>query len=67
MSGISGILGFHFWVDNDKRAPLETMLQKKDRTPKDRAVILRELAKETRSSFSLSSASTAHKRRNAGV
>lgn len=66
MSGISGLLGFHFWVDNQKRAPLETMLQKKDRTPKDRAVILKELAKETGSSFSLPSVRKASNARKAG-
>jgi len=46
MSGISGLLGFQFWVDNNNSAPLEAMLKKKDRIPKERAAIIKELAKE---------------------
>lgn len=47
MSGIRGLLGFQFWVDNQNVAPMEAMLKNKDRTPKDRAAIIRELAKES--------------------
>lgn len=46
MSGIRELLGFHFWVDNAKRAPLEALLHNKKNLPKDRAAILKELEKE---------------------
>ncbi len=48
-SGIRGLLGFQFWVDNSNKAPMEAMLKNKDRTPKDRAAILKELGGERRS------------------
>jgi len=48
MSGIRGILGFHFWVDNAKRVPLEALLGEKKNVPKDRMAILRELEEEAR-------------------
>ena len=46
MSGIRGMLGFQFWVDNDKRAPLEALLSNTDRIPAERAAILKELQEE---------------------
>lgn len=46
MSAISGMLGFQFWVNNDKRAPLEAMLSNTDRIPAERAAILKELQEE---------------------
>lgn len=48
MSGIREILGFHFWVDNAKRLPLEALLGDKKSVPKGRAAILRELEEEAR-------------------
>ena len=48
MSGIRGILGFHFWVDNANRLPMEALLGEKKNVPKDRAAILRELEEEAR-------------------
>ncbi len=48
MSGIRGLLGFHFWVDNDNRIPIEAMLQGRDRIPKDRREIMRDLETEQR-------------------
>ena len=48
MSGIREILGFHFWVDNAKRIPLEALLGDKKSVPKDRVAILRELEEEAR-------------------
>lgn len=48
MSGIREILGFHFWVDNAKRIPLEALLGDKKSVPKDRMAILRELEEEAR-------------------
>jgi hypothetical protein len=46
MSGIRGLLGFQFWVDNEKRAPIEALLQNKDRISPERAAILKELETE---------------------
>lgn len=43
MSGIRGLLGFQFWVDNEKKAPIEALLQNKDRISPERAAILKEL------------------------
>ena len=48
MSGIRGILGFNFWVDNAKRLPLEAMLGDRKSVPKERIAILRELEEEAR-------------------
>lgn len=48
MSGIRELLGFQFWVDNAKRAPIEALLAEKKKVPKERAAILRELEEEAR-------------------
>ncbi|MCB0567250.1 MAG: hypothetical protein KDD01_23020 [Phaeodactylibacter sp.] len=48
MSGIRGILGFNFWVDNAKRLPIEAMLGERKSVPKERIAILRELEEEAR-------------------
>lgn len=48
MSGIREILGFHFWVDNAKRLPLEALLGDKKSVPKERMAIMRELEEEAR-------------------
>ncbi len=48
MSGIRGILGFNFWVDNAKRLPIEAMLGDRKSVPKERIAILRELEEEAR-------------------
>ncbi|MCB0560084.1 MAG: hypothetical protein H6573_16625 [Lewinellaceae bacterium] len=47
MSGIRGILGFNFWVDNAKRLPIEALLGDRKTVPKERMAILRELEEET--------------------
>ena len=46
MSGIRDILGFHFWVNNAKRMPMEALLGNKKSVPRDRMAILRELEEE---------------------
>ena len=48
MSGIRDILGFHFWMNNAKRMPMEALLGNKKSVPKDRMAILRELEEEAR-------------------
>lgn len=46
MNGIRGLLGFHYWVDNSKSAPIEAMLQGHSRISKERREIMRDLEKE---------------------
>ncbi|HKK78127.1 MAG TPA: hypothetical protein VJ933_00805 [Phaeodactylibacter sp.] len=46
MNGIRGLLGFHYWVDNSKSAPIEAMLHGRSRLSKERREIMRELEKE---------------------
>jgi hypothetical protein len=45
-SGIRGMLGFQFWVNNDNRAPIEALLSNTARIPAERAAILKELQEE---------------------
>jgi hypothetical protein len=46
MSGIRGLLGFHFWVDNSNRAPIEAMLEGHSRISEERHAIMRDLEEE---------------------
>lgn len=46
MNGIRGLLGFHYWVDNSKSAPIEAMLQGRSRISKEHREIMRDLEKE---------------------
>jgi hypothetical protein len=46
MNGIRGLLGFHFWMDNSKSAPLEALLHGRSRISDERREIMRELEKE---------------------
>lgn len=48
MNGIRGLIGFQFWVDNSKSAPLEAMLQGRSRISEERRKIMRELENENR-------------------
>lgn len=43
MGGIKDLLGFHFWLDNSKRIPLESLLANQKQIPKDRQSILKDL------------------------
>lgn len=43
MGGIKDLLGFHFWIDNSKRIPIESMLTNQKQIPKDRQSILKDL------------------------
>ncbi len=43
MGGIKDLLGFHFWLDNDKRSALESLLANQRQIPKDRQSILKDL------------------------
>lgn len=46
MGGIKDLLGFHFWLNNDNRGALESLLANQKQIPKDRQSILRDLAFE---------------------
>lgn len=46
MGGIKDLLGFHFWLDNDKRGALESLLANQKQIPKDRQSIIKDLAFE---------------------
>jgi hypothetical protein len=46
MGGIKDLLGFHFWLNNDKRGALESLLANQKQIPKDRQSILKDLAFE---------------------
>ena len=46
MGGIKDLLGFHFWLDNNKRGALESLLANQKQIPKDRQSILKDLAFE---------------------
>ncbi|NBC08008.1 MAG: hypothetical protein GVY26_12515 [Bacteroidetes bacterium] len=46
MNGIRGLLGFHYWVDNSKSAPIEAMLQGRSRISEERREIMRDLERE---------------------
>lgn len=46
MGGIKDLLGFHFWLDNEKRGALESLLANQRQIPKDRQSIIRDLAFE---------------------
>jgi len=46
MGGIKDLLGFHFWLDNNKRGALESLLANQRQIPKDRQSILKDLAFE---------------------
>lgn len=43
MSCIKEIVGFTFWMDNAKRAPIETLLEGRALPPSDRQAIFRSL------------------------
>ncbi len=43
MGGIKDLLGFHFWLDNNKRSALESLLANQRQIPKDRQSILKDL------------------------
>lgn len=46
MGGIKDIMGFVFWVDNSKVDHLQASLDNQKRLPKEKAIILREIAKD---------------------
>ncbi len=48
MGGIKDLLGFHFWLDNNKRVALESLLADQRQIPKDRQTILKDLQFDSR-------------------
>lgn len=48
MSGIKDLFILFHWMDNEKRPALEASLSNKKKVPRERQLILNELAKERR-------------------
>ena len=46
MGGIKDLLGFHYWLNNDKKGALESLLANQRQIPKDRQSIIKDLAFE---------------------
>jgi|AntRauTorckE5430_2_1112549.scaffolds.fasta_scaffold20045_3 phosphodiesterase/alkaline phosphatase D-like protein len=46
MSGIKGMIGFTFWVNNTKKEPIEALLNGHNGYSKERTTIMHDLEKE---------------------
>ena len=46
MSAMRDLLALRYWIDNDKKEPLEKALLNNRKLPKEKAMILRELKEE---------------------
>ena len=48
MGGIKGLIGLHFWFDNEKKHVIECMLSNQKEIPKERLTIIKDLKSKNR-------------------